>query len=434
MDSLCPKSLNIRRCTMDKDITKTTFFQYLRPINFKKLNVIVEKLSADKYVKKLTTKKMLILLIFSQLFNVESLTHLSTIVSADDDLSELINLDSISTSQLSRTLRNKQPELLNKVFKELAVKYISQKGTARLKEDLGQINIIDASIISMALSQYPWAEYIKTKAGVKLNLRLKFHQNIDEVTPDKVVISSARNADRTKMDKLVPTAEGVLNIFDRGYVDYKKFDDFTEDNILFLSRLKKNAKIEYIHSETKRLDKKTIRESTVLLGEKTNYTKMKHKLRLLEIPDDRNPEKIIKIITNDFTKTTQEISDLYRYRWKIETFFKWIKQHLHVKKFYGMSKNAIKNQLFSALITHLLLSFFKRDTQTKKSLLKLKRLLDIYKHKPLKLLLEKLKKPPSHTSSGRKSYNHEEVFALIIQETKNGTPDYYYDESNYMIW
>ena len=417
---------------MDKDITETTFLQCLEPINFKKFNALVEKLDADKYVKKLTTKKMLNLLIYAQLFNTDSLTHLSSIVSADKDLSKLINLDSISTSQLSRTLRDMESELLNQVFKKLVVKFISQKGASRLKDDLGQINIIDASTISMALSQYSWAEFRKTKAGVKLNLRLKFHQNIDEVTPDKIVISPAKNADRTKMDELISIEKGVLNIFDRGYVDYNKFDDFTDEGILFLSRLKKNAKIEYISSETKHIDEKTIRESTVKLGSDINNTKMNNQIRLLEIPDDRNPKKIIKIITNDFNKTAQEISDLYRYRWKIETFFKWIKQHLHVKKFYGMSKNAVKNQLLSALITHLLLSFLKQEAQTQKSLLKLKRLLDIYKYKPLKDLIQQLNKPPSRTSDGRKSYKYNDLFKLILQEVKYGSPDYYY-ESNYIM-
>lgn len=188
-------------------------------------------------------------------------------------------------------------------------------------------------------------------------MRIKFHDVSKKVLPDKVVIAPARNADRTKMDDLVVTDKNALNIFDRGYLDYKKFDDYTNNDILFLSRLKNSAKVEYINKEIKYIDGKEIIDSTVRMGNKTNQ--MSNTLRLLDMPDDKNPYKIISIITNDFEKTAKEISDLYRNRWKIELFFKWIKQHLHVKKFYGFSENAVKSQIMTALITYLLLQLFK---------------------------------------------------------------------------
>ncbi|MCF8002056.1 MAG: IS4 family transposase [Halanaerobiales bacterium] len=341
---------------MDKDITKTTFLQYLGPINFKKFEELITNLGVDKYVKKLSTSKMIILLIYSQLFNVDSLSHLSTELTCDDKLSELINLDSISTSQLSRKLRDLTPDLIENIFNQLVIKAIAKNGVNAVRKKLNHVNVIDASTISMAISQYPWADFRTTKAGVKLNLRIKFCDQSDKIMPDKVVISPAKQADRTKMDDLVITSENALNIFDRGYVDYEKFDDYTDNNVLFLSRLKGNAKVEYINTGIKYVDGKEIKDSTVKLGNK-GINQMKNNLRLLEIPDDRDPDKIIKIITNDFERSAKEISDLYRNRWKIELFFKWIKQHLQVKKFYGFSQTAVENQIMSALITHLLLVF-----------------------------------------------------------------------------
>ena len=415
---------------MEKDITKPTFLQYLEPINFEKFNDLILKLGVDKYVKKLSTSKMISLLIYSQLFNVESLTHLSTVVNSDEDLSELINLDSISTSQLSRKLRDLEPELIENIFKQLVVKAIAEKGVNEVREKLKHINIIDASTISMAMSQYPWADFRETKAGVKINLRLKFCDESDKVMPDKTVISPAKEADRTKMEDLVVTAENALNIFDRGYVDYKKFDEYTDNNILFLSRLKGNAKIEYIETETKYIDGKEIKDSIVELGTK-NINQMENNLRLLEIPDDRDPDKIIKIITNDFERSAKEISDLYRNRWKIELFFKWIKQHLQIKKFFGFSENAVENQIISALITHLLLVLFKEKVQTKKSLLKIKRIMDICKYDSLKKLINKLKKPPSRTSKGRQKFDHEKMFELTKKQVIEGNTDHLYDESTY---
>jgi hypothetical protein len=141
---------------------------------------------------------------------------------------------------------------------------------------------------------------------------------------------------------------------------------------------------------------------------------MKNNLRLLEIPDNRDSDKFIKIITNDFERSAKELSDLYRNRWKIELFFKWIKQHCKVKKFYGFSKNAVKNQIMTALITYLLLQLFKDKANYKKSLLKLKRLINICIYDPIKNLIKKLNKPPSRQSKGRRKLNHDEIFEFTL--------------------
>jgi len=415
---------------MDKDITETTFLQYLGPINFKKFDELLTNLNVDKYVKKLSTPKMIMLLIYAQLFPVDSLTHLSTVLNSNDELQECINLDSISTSQLSRKLRDLTPDLLETIFNQLVIKAIAKNGVNEVKDRLNHINIIDASTVSMAISQYPWADFRKTKAGVKLNLRLKFCSESDKVMPDKVVISPAKNADRSKMDDLVVTSENALNIFDRGYVDYEKFDDYTDDNVLFLSKLKSNAKIEYINTETKYVDGKEIKDSTVRLGTK-NITRMKNNLRLLEIPDDKNPDKIIKIITNDFKRSAKEISDLYRNRWKIELFFKWIKQHLKIKTLLGFSQNAVENQIMTALITYLLLVLFKEKVETLKPLLELQRFIQECKYKPIKEFIKKLKRPPSRTSNGRRKIDHETIFELILWQAEQEDTDHFYDESTY---
>ena len=113
---------------MDKDITETTFLQYLGPINFKKFDELLTNLNVDKYVKKLSTPKMIMLLIYAQLFPVDSLTHLSTVLNSNDELQECINLDSISTSQLSRKLRDLTPDLLETIFNQLVIKAIAKNG------------------------------------------------------------------------------------------------------------------------------------------------------------------------------------------------------------------------------------------------------------------------------------------------------------------
>jgi len=248
--------------------------------------------------------------------------------------------------------------------------------------------------------------------------------------PDKTVISSAKQADRTKDEKLVVTSENAVNIFDRAYVDYEKFDEYTDNNILFFSRLKGNAKIEYLNTEIEYIDGKEIKDNKVRLGNE-NTNQMENNLRILEVPDDRDPEKIIKIITNDFKRSAKEISDLYRNRWKIEIFFKWIKQHLQVKKFFGFSQNAVENQILSALITHLLLVLLKEKVQTKESLLEIKRIMDACKYYPFEKLIEKLKQPPPQPSNETLKTDHEKLYELTEKQVIEGNTDHLYDEYTY---
>lgn len=402
---------------MDKDTTKTTFYQYLEPINFGNLAEIL--LSLDKYVKKLSTEKLIMILIYGQLFSKTSLTELSTEVKNDEELQKILKLESISTSQLSRKLRDIPDEVLQAIFKDLKIRILAKRGVNFARKAFKYLNIIDSSTVSMAVSQYPWAEFRNTKAGIKVHTRIVFDNENNSVTPDKIVITSAKGADKTKMDDLVvTTAKDALHVFDRAYVDYEKFDEYCENDTIFLSRLKSNAKIEIISTETKIIDGKEVTDSIVRLGE--NTTRMTNNLRLLEIPDDKEPGKIIRIITNDFTRSTQEISDFYRNRWQIELFFKWIKQHLHVKKFYGISQNAVKNQILSAMVTYLLLCLFKKKVNSHWTLLDTLCLISICRYQSLEKFIEKLKRPPTRTSKGRRKINHEEIFNLTYRQVMSG--------------
>lgn len=409
---------------MDKDTTKTTFYQYLSPINFEKVSEII--LSLDRYVKKLTTQKLIMILIYGQLFTKTSLTELSTEVKNDEDLQKILKLKSISTSQLSRKLRDTPAQVLQAILKELKIRILAEKGANFARQDLNQLNIIDSSTISMAVSQYPWAEFRSTKAGIKIHTRIVFDSDNNMVTPDKIVITPAKGADRTKMDDLViTTEENALHVFDRAYVDYQKFDDYCDKNTLFLSRLKSNALVEFISSKKKIIDGKEITDSIVRLG-KEGISQMSNNLRLLEIPDDKDPDKIIRIISNDFNRSAQELSDLYRNRWQIELFFKWIKQHFHVKVFYGHSQNAVKNQILSAMISYLLLSLLRKEVKSHKSLFTVLRLMSICKYDTIEKFIKKLKRPPTRTSKGRRKINHEKIFNLTYRQVMSGDMELFY--------
>ncbi|HWQ71009.1 MAG TPA: IS4 family transposase [Desulfitobacteriaceae bacterium] len=228
----------------DKDTTSTTFFQLFRPILSSDLwiNIYKKVPGTDKYVKKLKTVQLFELLIHAEMSQYRSLEEISQSLE-DDELSKVIHLDSISPSTISPRLRKLPLEVTRILFNSITSQMGRELGFKRLSQTLGRLYLIDSTTISLCLSQYLWADFRKTKGGVKLHLRLKFD---GESSPDKGIITPARPADKTQMDDLVVDEKDALNVFDRAYVDYKKFDAYCENGIRFTSRLKENALIEVI--------------------------------------------------------------------------------------------------------------------------------------------------------------------------------------------
>ncbi|MFP4199462.1 MAG: IS4 family transposase [Halanaerobium sp.] len=408
---------------MDKDITETTFNQLLVSINFNLFSKIVTELELDKYTKKLTTIRLFLILIYGQLESVSSLDSLSIDVSNKSDLKKETGLDSISASQLSRKLRDIPPVIFEKIFDQIKLEALAKRGSNFYRNNLGQLNIIDASTISMALSNYPWADFRSTKAGIKIHTRIIYD---GDIMPDKVEITTAKGADKTKMDNLIVQDEDTLHVFDRAYVDYQKFDDYCDADILFLSRLKSNAKIKVLKSETVIINDQKVKDSTVFLGDKKQDKQMNNILRILEIPDRENPGSTVRLITNDFKHSAALISRYYRDRWQIEIFFKWIKQHLHVKVFYGHSENAVKSQIFTALISFVLLTLLKREANTDKSLFKVLKYFRACKFESLKAFIKKINRPPSRTSKGRRVIDYEKIYHLTERQVMAGDTELLY--------
>ena len=153
----------------------------------------------------------------------------------DEEFRLAIDLESISASQISRRLRDLEPEVLKLLF-ELAINKLGcEIGSDNLIKETGRIHLIDSTTIGLCLTKYPWAIFRKTKSGVKVHLRLRFCQGI--VIPDKAMISNAKTADKRQMSELVIEDPGSLNIFDRGYLDYKLFDQYCDNKTRFVSTI-----------------------------------------------------------------------------------------------------------------------------------------------------------------------------------------------------
>jgi len=403
----------------DKDTTKSTLFQVFYPIIANpQYHQLLEQLEADLYVKKMSTTQLIELLAIAQLKQFPSLRDISNSLH-DDQFNQEIALDSISASQISRRLRELSPEICRMLFNAIKLQIGMTIGFGTLTANVNQLYIIDASTISLCLSRYPWAVFRKTKSGIKLHLRLKFTK--EGAVPDDVIFTPAKQADKTQMDSLVVEETDALNVFDRGYVDYKKFDSYCEKGIRFVTRLKGNAVIEVVKESPIPQGIPITKDCIVYLG-KEGTTKMQHPLRLLETTD-ANGKRFI-ITTNDFELSAEELGDIYRYRWQIELFFKWIKQHCHVKHFYGLSFTAVENQLLIALIAYCLLLLLKLKNGYQGSLLNIKRIVCSCLCELFNSFLEKLLRRPKHRSRGRQKINHEAMYQKVLLEVMNGNPDY----------
>ena len=177
----------------------------------------------------------------------------------------------------------------------------------------------------------------------------------------------------------------AMYVFDRGYVDYERFDRMTDDGLFFVSRLKKNAITRTIESFQLPNDSSVTKDEMVYLG--TTQNRAENVFRLIEVFDTK--ENTLRLITNRFDLSADEISEIYRSRWAIELFFKWLKQHVEIKHFYGMTENALQNQIYLALITYCHHVLIRLETKSKKSLLRISRWLKAALWKPAYIWLRR---------------------------------------------
>lgn len=397
---------------MDKYTTQSTINELLIVLDEEKFLKVINVLNIDHYVKKLSAYKFLQLCILAQLKESDSLNALSKELMDKEDYQKTVNLDSISTSQLSRKQCDLPSNLFEKVFQHLVFETQARMKNKTVIGDIGKLLVIDSSTMSMSLSQYPWATFRKTKSGVRLHQRIVVTKDL--TIPDKAVITPANQADRTQMDELIDIDSDTIHLFDRGYNDYKQFDRLCSRSVPFITRIKKNAKVEIMSERNPDEENNIFLDQEVYLGNEQTGTKMENKLRLIKTQDSEG--NVVNIISNCFHLSAKEIGDLYRYRWKIETFFKWMKQHLKIKTFYGKSKNAVYTQIWIALITYCLQVLLQLKFNHEGPLLDFRRTLQNLLFKPLGDFLHSLFRRPTRKSKGRKKYDWEREFEFIVDQ------------------
>jgi hypothetical protein len=227
------------------------------------------------------------------------------------------------------------------------------------EEDLGleldnTVYALDASTIDLCLSVFPWALFRTTKSAVKLHTLLDLRGNI----PTFIHISNGKLHEVNVLDILLPEA-GAFYIMDRGYVDFERLFTLHIAGAFFVIRAKSNT--QYLRRYSSPVDKLTgvQCDQTVILTGVTTTNDFPQPLRRIKY-HDQNSGKTFNFLTNNFAIPAQTVADLYRYRWQVELFFKWIKQHLRIKSFFGTSENAVKTQIWIAISVYVLVAIIKK--------------------------------------------------------------------------
>jgi hypothetical protein len=214
---------------------------------------------------------------------------------------------------------------------------------------------LDASTIDLCLSLFPWARFRKTKGAIKLHTLLDLRGSI----PTFISITDGKVHDVNILDQLIPEP-GAFYIMDRGYLDFERLYLLNQCMAYFIIRSKKNTKFRRLYS--RKVDKSTglrCDQTIVLSGVNTKF---QYPVNLRRVNYyDANTAKRFSFLTNNFIVSALVIAELYRCRWQVELFFKWIKQHLRIKAFYGTSENAVKTQIWTAVSVYVLVAIVKKQ-------------------------------------------------------------------------
>ena len=353
---------------MDKFTRKTSFEQWISPISTTQMEKLVESHQLNYYTKKLHIASFLRLLLFAQLNETESLRAISDTLFSDD-LQKATDLASISFSQLGRRLNQVPTEFFQQIFLDLVAQIHKKSNFEQRRKTTAPLKIIDSSTLPLNLNNHRWAEFRKTKSGVKLHLRLVYLEN-GYSYPDKAVLTNAKEHDRGQLEVLVDDTE-CMYVFDRGYLDYERFDRMTDEGFFFVSRLRKNAVTRVVEPFNLPENSTVFSDEMILIG--TTQNRAENLFRLIKVLDTKGKE--LHLITNRFDLSADEIAELYKSRWAIELFFKWMKQHLNIKKFYGQSEQAVHNQVYIAMIVYCLNVLAQLNTNSTRTYLQISRYL-----------------------------------------------------------
>jgi hypothetical protein len=337
-------------------------------------DTIVNRHSGNYKVKDFSCWKQFLCMAFGQLTHRESLSD--TVLCLKANAGKMYHLgigEIVAASTLSRANETRSyliyQDLAMLLIKEAKQLYINNTDLeVELKEN---VFAIDATTIDLCLSTFYWATFRSTKAGIKLHTQI----NLKTAIPEFILFSTASVHDVNALDMINFEANSFY-VMDRGYVDYKRLYRIHLCGAFFITRCKDNMDYRRLYSREADKSKGIVYDQVIMLN---GYYAVKHypeKLRRIKFID-ASTGKVLIFLTNNMHHAAEDIAQLYKHRWKIELFFKWIKQHLKIKSFWGQSENAVQTQVWIAVIVYLLVAIAKKKFMLKQSLYEILQILSI---------------------------------------------------------
>lgn len=370
---------------------KYVFSQILEYVPRHELNYCIQKHKGNLRIRNFDCRDQLLAMMFGQLTNLRSLRGIVICLNAHLQLLYHLGFKSnhFTLSTLSRANENRSW----KIYQDLAQTLIAEARNLYLNDNDFQIELngavyaIDSTVIDLCVTTFKWAYFEKDRSAIKIHTQLDLRGNI----PSFFLITEAKMQDNHFLDALEFEA-GAFYVMDRGYFDFKRLWMINQAKAYFVIRAKKGFAFKRVYSnEIKKLT--GIRCDQIIRMKYFNAKKAyPEKLRRIKYYDTET-DKYYTFITNNFDLDAKKIADLYRHRWQIELFFKWIKQHLRIEVFWGHSVNSVKTQICIAICTFLIVAIMKKRLGIKRDIYEILQILALsqFEKTPINTLISESK-------------------------------------------
>jgi hypothetical protein len=324
----------------------------------------------DRYTKRFTAWNQLTTLLYAQISRKDSLREIETGLATHGERLYHLGLTSVRRSTLADANNRRDSGMFEALFYSLLdrCRDLTPKHRFKFKNPLQSI---DATTIDLCLASFPWAKFRTTKGAIKLHC---LYDHAGALPSFMVITDGKKHEARVVKEHSFPLLPDSIVSFDRGYIDFKWLYSLTENGVWFVTRAKDNMKYDVAGQHDKSKVKNVLRDEEISFTGFYAEEDYPETLRRIEFHDEER-EKTLVFLTNNFTLAASTIAAIYKARWQIELFFKWIKQNLKIKSFLGTSKNAVMTQVWVAMCYYLLLAYIKYQTKYRNSMLELSRVI-----------------------------------------------------------
>jgi Domain of unknown function (DUF4372)/Transposase DDE domain len=352
---------------------RTVFAQLIEHLPHKEFHKCVTRYRGDHYAKNFSCWDQYLAMAFAQLTYRESLRDIETCLGAVG--SKLYHMG-FRTSVARSTLADANESRDWRIYADFAQTLIATARRLYARDPMGvdldqSLYALDSTTIDLCLALFPWARFRRRKAAVKMHTLLDLRGNI----PAFVHITDGKVHDVNVLDQIVPEA-GAFYVMDRGYIDFERLFVLTLSAAFFVVRTKSNVLLQRRYSHPVDRSTGVHSDQTVVLSSFESASVYPDPLRKVSYYDAES-DKRLKFLTNNFTLPALTIAQIYKQRWQVELFFKWIKQHLRIKAFYGVSENTVKTQIWIAVSVYVLVAIVRKRLGLEASLYQILQILSL---------------------------------------------------------